>query len=353
MSKINLLLVFGGTSSEHSISILSAQNIIKAISKKKYNITLVYITKNGHWHLLDKTIKINEKILNSKIKSIPESYLIINKNKGQLLNIDTKKMIPIDVCFPILHGSYGEDGTIQGLCKAYNIKCVGSDILGSVINLDKTIEKTILQSHNIKTAKFLTFTNQNDKNLIFSKIKKTLGYPFFIKPANTGSSVGINKIHNEKEFKNAIKEAFKYDKKIIIEQCIVGKEIECSVLGNSSPKASLPGQIIPKSEFYSYNSKYIDPNGAQLIIPAKLSKNIIKKIQTVAIQAYTILECRGFARVDMFLTKNNGIFINELNTIPGFTNISMFPKLWEISGIDYSDLIDEIIQLSLESKIKE
>jgi len=234
---------------------------------------------------------------------------------------------PIDVCFPVLHGINGEDGTIQGLLQLYNIKFVGCGVLGSSINMDKIVEKKVLKADDIKITDFLYFRKEQLKDIKFSFVKKQLGMPVFIKPSNGGSSIGSNKVDNEKQFKFAIKEAFKYDNKIIIEKFINGREVECSVLGNDNPKASLIGEVVSGEKFYSYLDKYVKADGAQLIAPAKLSKEQIKKIQDTALKAYKSLECRGFARVDMFLTSNDEVYLNEINTIPGFTNISMYPRL--------------------------
>ncbi len=348
MKPINLLIVFGGKSNEHSVSVWSANNIIKALDKNKYILTLVYIDKKGNWYLLPNNISIDEKIIKQKLNSLSNGYLILKDSKGYTLNLKTKKTKSIDVCFPILHGLNGEDGTIQGLLKTYNIKCVGCDVLSSSINMDKVIQKKLLKASNIKTSNFISIKKTEIDNWNFKKIQKILKIPFFVKPANTGSSVGISKVYNDKEFKPAIVNAFKHDKKIIIEEYISGKEIECSIIGNSNVFTSLPGQVIPKDEFYTYDDKYIKSDGAELVIPVNLPKKVTKAIQNTAMYAYLALECSGFARVDMFLTDKNEIYVNELNTIPGFTNISMFPKLWECTGLKYTQLINLLINLALK-----
>ncbi len=349
MNKINLLIAFGGQSSEHSVSVFSANNIIKAIDKKKYNLILVYIDKFGTWYHLPSDFEINEKLIEKNLKQFHNTYLILKDKKGVLFDIQTKTMLRVDVCFPIFHGLNGEDGSIQGLFKLYGIKFVGSDVLGSCINMDKVIEKRLFKEAGIKTAEFLSFRKHEIKDWSFEKIKKILDLPFFVKPANTGSSVGINKVYNKKEFIDSLNEAFKYEDKVILEKAIKGREIECSILGNTKLIASLPGEIIPKDEFYSYVDKYVKSDGAQLIAPAKLNKFQTKKIQDTALKAYKSLECRGFARVDMFLTLDDEVYLNEINTIPGFTNISMYPRLWGVSGLSYADLIDKLIQLALEA----
>jgi len=310
--KLKIGVLFGGKSAEHEVSIQSAINVIKALDKKKYHITPIKIQKNG---------KFNFDIL---------------KN--------------FDIIFPVLHGPYGEDGSMQGLLKLSNIPFVGAGILGSAVGMDKDVMKRLLRDSGIPIGKFSVLKMGDNVNFI--KIKKELGLPIFIKPANMGSSVGISKIHNKKEFKKAIYEAFKYDTKILIEEFIKGREIECAILGNNHPSASIPGEIIANQEFYSYNAKYVD-QGSIAEIPAKIDKKTTKKVQELAIQTFKTLNCEGFGRVDSFLKKNGDIIINEINTIPGFTNISMYPKLWEASGLSQTKLLDKLIELSIERFKKE
>ncbi len=317
--KIKVGILFGGKSAEHEISLISAGNVIKALDTKKYQALLIKIPRTGAW---------------------PSSS-------------DVQKLSRVDVVFPILHGPLGEDGTVQGLLKLADLPFVGAGVLGSAIGMDKDVLKRLLRDAHIPIPKFLVFKDSEKTNISFAKVAKVLKTPFFVKPVNMGSSVGISKVHNAKEFSPAINHAFKFDSKIIIEENIIGREIECSVLGNDKPIASLPGEIIPTHEFYSYEAKYLDENGAGLIIPAKLSKKIISEIKNLSIKVYKILECEGMARVDMFITNKGKIVINELNTIPGFTKISMYPKLWEASGISYSALIDKLIQLAIERHRKE
>jgi D-alanine-D-alanine ligase len=315
--KIKVAILFGGKSAEHEISIRSAKNIIDAIDKNKYEVTLLKINKDGKF---------------------PWSSFV-KKN--------------LDVIFPILHGPFGEDGTIQGLLKLANIPFVGAGVLGSAVGMDKDVMKRLLRDAGIPVGKFLVFTTDKVKPSGFNKVVQSLEIPFFVKPANLGSSVGVSKVKNKKEFVEAVEEAFKYDTKIIIEENIEGREIECAVLGNDNPTASVPGEIIPSHEFYSYEAKYLDENGASLEIPAKVSKEIIKKIQTLAIKTFKTLACEGMGRVDFFLKKDGTILVNEINTIPGFTSVSMYPKMWEASGISYAKLIDSLIQLALERFAKE
>jgi len=252
----------------------------------------------------------------------------------------------VDVVFPVLHGPFGEDGTVQGLLKMANVPFVGASILGSAIGMDKDVMKRLLRDAGIPVAKFLVFNRGWANKIVFPRVKRILGLPLFVKPANLGSSVGISKVTRAAQFRPAIKEAFRYDDKILVEECIRGREIECSVLGNENPIASLPGEIVTRHDFYSYDAKYVDENGAQLIIPAKLSSRLTRKVRAMAIKSFQILCCEGMARVDFFLRDGRQLFVNEINTIPGFTKISMYPKLWEASGISYASLIDRLIQLA-------
>ncbi len=349
MKKINLLILFGGKSSEHSVSVWSANNIIKVLSMDKYILHLVYIDKKGNWFEIPNNFEIKESVIKGHLNTFNRVCLFSKDNKGQMIDLKSQKTKDIDVCFPILHGLNGEDGSIQGLLQIFNIKCVGSSILGSSINMDKVIQKKILQCSGIKTAKFISFKKEEVKDWSFEKVVKIIKKPFFVKPANTGSSLGINKVKTKAEFLAAIKEAFKYDNKIIIEESIVAREIECSIIGNGKIFVSLPGEIIPQEEFYTFQAKYSKNSQTKLIIPANLPKKTIKDIQCIAASAYTVLECSGFARVDLFLTSQNEIYINEINTIPGFTNISMFPKLLEMSNLNQTQIINLLINFSIKN----
>ncbi len=350
--KIRVAILFGGKSAEHEVSLQSAKNIIEAIDKKKYEVVLIGIDKKGRWYLNEssrfllhadnpKLIKLNR--ARDKVALVP------GKKTEQLISLSSHRPAgPIDVVFPMLHGPFGEDGTVQGLLKLANVPFVGASVLGSAAGMDKDVMKRLLRDAGIPTAKFLVFDRSSLDKIDFNEIKSQLGLPFFIKPANLGSSVGINKVKNRKQFEDAVKVAFKYDNKILIEEYIEGREIECSVLGNDNPIASVPGEVLPQHEFYSYEAKYIDENGAILEIPANLPAHIIHEIQDLATKTFRVLCCEGMARIDFFLRDNKEVIVNELNTIPGFTKISMYPKLWEASGISYTELIDRLIQLALE-----
>lgn len=349
MKKIRVGLIFGGKSVEHEVSLQSAKNIYDALDKNKYDVILIGIDKKGKWYLNDSSTFLlnikNPKLISLNTNIAKKVTFIPGKEENQLVNSD--------VIFPILHGTNGEDGTLQGFLKLLNIPFVGSGVLGSALGMDKDVMKRLLRQANLPIAKFLVYKIYEKDKINLNIIKKTLDLPVFVKPANLGSSVGVSKVKNEYDFKKAIDFAFEYDNKILIEQYIKGREIECSVLGNENPIASLPGEIISKHEFYSYDAKYIDENGALLKIPADLPKNIVKKIQKLAIETFKTLSCEGMARVDFFLTNSNKIIINEINTIPGFTKISMYPKLWEVSGISYTELINKLIELAIDRFNKE
>ncbi len=353
--KITVAILFGGKSAEHEVSLQSAKNVYEAIDKTKFNVVLLGIDKSGLWHLND----AEEFLLNSddpkliKLHNIPGNLALVPGEKDDQLvkTSDGNSIGKIDVVFPILHGPFGEDGTIQGLLKLANFPFVGAGVLGSSVGMDKDVMKRLLRDANIPIGDFLTVNFSEKANIKFDKIVKSIGLPFYVKPANLGSSVGINRVSNKSEFGFAIRDAFKYDNKILVEENMDGREIECSVLGNEEPIASVPGEIITDPthhKFYSYNAKYIDGSGASLQIPADLPQEIIHQVQELAIKTYKVLCCEGMARIDFFLKNNNQLFVNELNSIPGFTRISMYPKLWGASGMPYTELITRLIELALQ-----
>lgn len=352
MRKINVGILFGGRSAEHEVSLQSAKNVIDAIDKEKYDVTLIGIDKTGQWYLNDRS----QFLLNSN----DPKHIALNKTNKDVVLVpgaeNQKLLCPsdrnisgnIDVVFPILHGPYGEDGTVQGLLKLANIPFVGSGVLGSAVGMDKDVTKRLLRDAGIPIAKFLVFHKWNQDDLNFDEISQFLGLPLFVKPANAGSSVGVSKVKNAHQFKKAMEDAFQFDNKVLVEEFVEGREVECAVLGNQTPIASNVGEIIAQQEFYSYEAKYIDENGAVLDIPAKISNEQVQIIQDLAIKTFKVLCCEGMARVDFFLSKDNKVIVNEINTIPGFTKISMYPKLWEVSGISYGELIDKLIVLALD-----
>jgi D-alanine-D-alanine ligase len=341
--KIHIVLLFGGKSAEHEVSIRSAQSIYNVLNKDKYEITLIGIDKNGTWLSLNA-----QQFLSSKEILFDKQITPYNIN-----NLFQPVKSKVDVVFPVLHGPFGEDGTIQGLLKLASVPFVGAGVLGSSVGMDKDVAKRLLRDAGLPNVRFHIYNEYERKTITFEKVRKDLGLPLFVKPANLGSSVGIAKAHNKTEFIKAINSAFQYDSKILIEEYIKGREIECSVLGNEKPIASVCGEIIPHHEFYSYEAKYLDDNGAVLSIPAKIPKPIMSKIQILAVKAFKVLCCEGMARVDFFLKENGEIYINEINTIPGFTSISMYPKLWEESDISYGKLIDSLIKLAIDRHNKE
>ncbi|MFQ5864489.1 MAG: D-alanine--D-alanine ligase [bacterium] len=351
--KIRVGILFGGKSAEHEVSLQSAKNVVEAIDKNKYEVVLLGIDKQGRWYLNEASrflLNADNPKLISLNKANENVALVTGKSgKQRLVSLsDNKSFGPIDVVFPVLHGPFGEDGTIQGLLKLANVPFVGASVLGSAIGMDKDVMKRLLREAGIPMAGFLVFPRASSHEIDFEAVKSQLGVPMFIKPANLGSSVGIHKVSDQPHFDQAVQDAFQYDTKIIIEEAIAGREIECSVLGNENPIASVPGEIIPQHEFYSYEAKYIDEHGAILEIPAKLPEEIVKQVQELAIKAFKVLCCEGMARVDFFLRNDQEVLVNELNSIPGFTRISMYPKLWEVSGISYTQLIDRLIHLALE-----
>ncbi len=350
--KIRVAILFGGRSAEHEVSLESAVNVINAVNKDKYEPVLIGIDRKGTWFrnenalLLLKTGNPDWIQLDEGNRQIA---LMSGEEHGQLLDLTNREWVePIDVIFPVLHGPYGEDGSVQGFSKLANIPCVGAGVLGSALCMDKDVAKRILREAGIAVAEYVTLRGKDDLKRRIEEIEKKLKYPLFVKPANMGSSVGISRVTNIDELKQAIDLAYNYDTKVVVEQEIPGREIECSVLGNETPIASIPGEIIPKEGFYSYDSKYTVEDGAVLMIPADLEPETIERIQKTALRAFERLECSGMARVDMFLSDHDEIYVNEVNSIPGFTRISMYPKLWEASGISYPDLIDRLISLAIE-----
>ncbi|MGA8491720.1 MAG: D-alanine--D-alanine ligase [Terriglobales bacterium] len=385
MKKIRVGILFGGRSGEHEVSLLSAASVFNAIDKNKYEVVPIGITKEGRWV----TAADAERLLQGKFEEgkhlragDPEATLgaaVLAKGEsvvvppepqrhGAMTPFETDasahaltrraadRAIDVDVIFPVLHGTFGEDGTIQGLLELADMPYVGAGVLGSAAGMDKDIMKALFSAAGLPIVKHVTVLRSDweaNPKKVQKLVESKLKYPVFVKPANLGSSVGISKAHDRKELGPAIEEAAKFDRKIVIEAGVGGRgqkarEIECSVLGNDKPEASLPGEIIPSTEFYDYNAKYLD-EGSQLIIPAKLSKAETKKVQQLAVGAFKAVDCSGLARVDFLMEpKSRRIYLNEINTMPGFTAISMYPKLWVASGLSYSDLIGRLIQLGLD-----
>jgi D-alanine-D-alanine ligase len=359
MNKLRVGILFGGKSAEHEVSLQSAKNIFDAIDREKYEPVLIGIDKSGQWLLNDESkflINANDP-KRIKLNTSSDAVALVPQSRGTISNLSALKNGSaddgaIDVIFPILHGPMGEDGTVQGLLKLADIPFVGSGVLASAVGMDKDVMKRLLRDAGLPIGKFRVLRADDDVPS-YEEISSELGSPFFAKPANMGSSVGVSKVKKERAYLSALRDAFEYDTKAVIEEFIPGRELECSVLGGNEIMASIPGEVKPSHEFYSYRAKYIDKKGAELIIPAKVSVEIIQRVQELAIAVFKTLCCDGLARVDFFLKNDGSVIVNEINTMPGFTRISMYPKLWEASGISYTQLIDKLIGFALERYEKE
>ena len=339
MKKLNIGLIYGGKSTEYEVSLRSAKSVLDALDKEKYNVRLIHVLKTGEWVTTTDLSEIDLTLVENKetMKVVP----------GQQFETETTN-IKLDSIFSVLHGTYGEDGNVQGLLECANVAYVGCDTRGSAVAMDKDVTKRLLDYHHIQVADGVVVHRYEKSAVDYNLIEEALGLPMFIKPANQGSSVGVSKVNNEKEFNSALNSAFDFDDKVLIEAAIVGREIEVSVLGNDELTVSVPGEIVSNVDFYDYESKYLTDDGATLIIPAKLTEDETTKIRAVAENTYRTLDCLGYARVDVFLTESGEVIVNEINTLPGFTSISMYPKLMEESGIPYSELLDKLIDLSIE-----
>lgn len=351
--KLKVAVLFGGRSGEHAVSLVSAASIMAAMDGERYEIIPVGITEEGRWLCGGDPLQALQE------KRAPQgcffASIVTDPLAPGLLLWDaagrSRGFQPLDVVFPVLHGPYGEDGTVQGLLELAGLPYVGAGVLASAAGMDKAVMKILFQARGLPVPAFLYFnayTWQGEAREIVSEIEKKLSYPCFVKPANLGSSVGISKAVSRGALTQGINDALRYDHKVIVEANIRGREIECSVLGNEEPIASVPGEIIPGAEFYDYRAKYID-NCARLLIPASLAPDVEEKLQDYAIRAFQAVECSGLARVDFFYQEEeNQIYVNEINTLPGFTEISMYPKLWAASGIPYGKLVDKLIEFALE-----
>jgi D-alanine-D-alanine ligase len=346
--RLRVGVLFGGRSGEHEVSLQSAASVIAALDPARYEIVPIGITKDGRWLAGSSA----QKLLPDVLRSGQRVVLGADPNVGALVPMDEDRSpaLRVDVVFPVLHGTYGEDGTVQGLLELADLPYVGSGVIGSAVGMDKDMQKRLFLQAKLPVGPFLAVSRarwEREPRAVRREIEKKFRYPVFVKPATLGSSVGMTKAHNAVELQQAMALAGEFAQKIVIERTIRGREIELSVLGNEQARASVPGEIVPHREFYDYEAKYLE-EGTRLIIPAKLAKAQVRRFQDLAVRAFHSVEALGMARVDFFMERGTGrIYLNELNTIPGFTSISMYPKLWEASGLSYRALLDELIELAL------
>lgn len=357
-TRMRVGVIFGGRSGEHEISLLSARSILSAMNPDKYEVTQIGITHQGAW-------LVGDDILDQFSSRSPENELspatiFADPSRRGLFTIQPtahgeaiELLSELDVVFPILHGTYGEDGTIQGLFELAEVAYVGAGVLGSSLGMDKGVFRDVMNANNIPQVETLVILrNEVDRSLeeVIEKAEKMASYPLFTKPANLGSSVGITKCMNRSDLMEGLMDAARFDRRILIERGIPAREIEVSVLGNDDPIASVPGEVVPSADFYSYEAKYIDDR-SELLIPAPIPFEISQQVRDLAVQAYMAIDCAGMARVDFLLDKDSGkVYLNEVNTIPGFTKISMYPKLWEASGLSFEDLVTRLIDLAVERR---
>ena len=341
-SKINVVVLFGGESAEHDVSCITAAHVLRALNADKYEITTIGITRDGEWVSIsyDPNVEVDRLVATGKPTNI--SQILHGTNQSSRT-----------VVIPLLHGPMGEDGTVQGALELAHVAYVGAGVLGSAIAMDKSIAKQILASNNIPQPKFISVRDNENLNSVFDRAIDELGLPVFVKPANMGSSIGVKKAKTRDEILSALQQSFEYDEWALIEEAIVGREIEVAILGNQSAQASVPGEIIPGHEFYDYEDKYLG-DSAKLLVPAPLTAQQTLEVQQLALKVFALLRSDGMARIDFFFEENGrGFLCNEINTIPGFTPISMYPKLWNASGLSYPELLDRLINLALERRAKQ
>jgi len=362
--KIRVGVLFGGQSSEHEVSLASARSVMGAMDPDKYEVVPIGITKHGQW--LSSGDPMQALRSGADIESLPRLSSVLapdptGEGHAEIVQLvpmsDGSQSIaaqvgqPLDVIFPVLHGPYGEDGTVQGMFELAGIPYVGSGVLGSAVGMDKGVMKSVFQAHGLPVVPYLCINRsdwEDDPDTVRRDVEARLTYPMFAKPANMGSSVGITKIHGPEELADALDIAARYDRRILVEQGVDARECECSVLGNDRPEASVVGEIVPGNEFYDYRAKYVDDN-SDLVIPAHLPEPVSEEVRRLAVLAFKAIDAAGMARVDFFVARDfSQVWLNEINTIPGFTRISMYPKLWEASGLSYPRLIDRLIELAIE-----
>jgi len=355
-AKIRIGVIFGGRSAEHEVSLVSALSVINALDKEKYEVIPIGIAPDGRWLSAPNAVQLLKE--HHPSAHLPEKILLPDPSRRALVSLSSgaASADTIDVIFPLVHGTFGEDGTLQGLLELADLPYVGPGVLGSAAGMDKVVAKQLFMQEGIPVAPYVAFLSSEfsaSRKKILATLEKKLRYPMFVKPANLGSSVGISKAHNRKELLPAIELAMQYDRKILVEKSIESaaggaREIELAVLGNDDPKASVPGEIVPSNEFYDYDAKYVDGK-SETVIPAKLPAAVSKLLRQLAVRGFKALDLSGMARVDFLVTrKTNKIYINEVNTIPGFTSISMYPKLWAATGVPFPALLDRLVQLALE-----
>ena len=357
MAKKRVGILFGGKSVEHEVSLQSARNVYEAIDRAKYDVVLIGIDKANQWHVCDAARLDAAASPSAELAAgtAGEALAFVpGETERALVGAGSHRGLPpLDVVFPVLHGTYGEDGTVQGLLKLANVPFVGAGVLGSAVGMDKDVAKHLLHDAGIPVARSVTLTEPTAALATFDGLAAKFGAPFFVKPVNSGSSVGVSKVRDAAGWAAARTEALRYDRKILVEEFVQGREIEVAVLGNDDPLASVPGEIVPRHDFYSYEAKYLDENGALLCIPAELPPAISERVRQLAVATFQVLECAGMARVDFFVCADGRAYVSEINTIPGFTKISMYPKLWEASGVPYPQLIERLLDLAIERHRRE
>jgi D-alanine-D-alanine ligase len=342
MAKLRIAVLFGGRSGEHEVAIRSAASVIRALDRSRYDVTPIAITKQGRWLAPGESLKLLPAEAQNQLET--EAAVTVSR--------EPEATDGVDVVIPILHGTFGEDGTVQGLLELADVAYVGSGVLGSACGMDKDVMKRLFRERGLPTVEHFAVLRPDIERRfeeIRGQAERRFGYPVFVKPANLGSSVGVSRANDAGSLRAALREAAQYDRKLVVERGVTGREIEVAVLGNDAPEASVPGEIIPTEGFYDYDAKYIN-DSAKLEIPAKLTDAEVEDVQRLAVAGFQAVECRGLARIDFFLESSTGRFLlNEVNTMPGFTSISMYPKLWQASGVSYADLLDRLIALALEA----
>ena len=351
-------VIFGGRSGEHEVSLVSARSVMAALDREKYDVVPIGITRDGNWVVGEALTQLSASVGTAALPDdgdFEQGAFLAGSAEATLMQIDRDSQITplteLDVVFPVLHGTYGEDGTVQGLLELANVPYIGANVVGSAVGMDKAIFKNVMEAHNIPVLPYRLVTRKRwlrEPDVVLDELEAILRYPMFTKPANLGSSVGIAKCDNIEELVAGLNDAFRYDRRVVIEQGVPVRELEVAVLGNEEPIASVVGEIRPKRDFYDYEAKYITDD-SELFIPADIPEQLSDEVRQLAVRAYQAIDCAGLGRVDFLVNTDNGrLYINEINTIPGFTSISMYPKLWEATGIGYSELLDRLIELAIE-----